>query len=116
MSALWNRAGYYIVVLWFLSSFFFPSFFFFPSPISAVGDWISTILPHNHHVTVVRILNARLKMCCTRIAENTERKNYAKDRHLHTVAQVCRATYSQLRHVSLIIYAMLSDVNPLYLT
>ena len=47
---------------------------------------------------------------------NTERKNYAKDRHLHTVAQVCRATYSQLTHASLIINAMLSDVNPLYLT
>jgi len=42
MAALWNRAGHYIFVLWFLLSFFF---LFFPRLISAVGDWMSTILP-----------------------------------------------------------------------
>jgi len=40
MAALWNRAGHYIFILWFLSSSFFPRL------ISAVGDWMSTILPH----------------------------------------------------------------------
>jgi len=47
MAALWNRAGHYIFALWFLSSSssFFLSFFF-PRLISAVGDWMSTILPH----------------------------------------------------------------------
>jgi len=64
MAALWNRAGHYIFILWFLSifmvalcnradhyifilflsSFFF--FFFFPRLISAVGDWMFTILWH----------------------------------------------------------------------
>jgi len=39
MVALWNRADHYIFALWFLS-------FFFPRLISAVGDWMSTILPH----------------------------------------------------------------------
>jgi len=39
MAALWNRAGHQIFALWFLSSFF-------PRLISAVGDWISTILAH----------------------------------------------------------------------
>jgi len=43
MAALWNRAGHYIFALWFLSFFFF---FFFPHLISAVGEWMSTILPH----------------------------------------------------------------------
>jgi len=43
MSALCNRAGYYIFALWFLSFFFLS---FFPRLISAVGDWMSTILPH----------------------------------------------------------------------
>jgi len=43
MAALWNRAGHYIFALWFLSFFFS---FFFPRLISAVGDWMSTILPH----------------------------------------------------------------------
>jgi len=42
MVALWNRADHYIFALWFLlllSSFF-------PHLISAVADWMSTILPH----------------------------------------------------------------------
>jgi len=42
MAALWNRAGHYIIVLWLLSS----SFFFFPRLISAIADWMSTILLH----------------------------------------------------------------------
>jgi len=41
MAALRSRCGHYIVVL-FLSSFFLV----FPRLISAVGDWMSTILPH----------------------------------------------------------------------
>jgi len=41
-------------------------------------------------------------MCCTRLAEDTERKNDAKNRHLRTIAQLCRAISSQLRHVSTI--------------
>jgi len=36
MADLWNRAGHYIFMLWFLS--------FFPRLISAVGDWMATIL------------------------------------------------------------------------
>jgi len=43
MAALWNKAGHYIFALWFLSSFFLS---FFPRLISAIGDWMSTILPH----------------------------------------------------------------------
>ena len=39
---------------------------------------------------------------CTQVAENTERKKVAKNRHLGTIAQVCRAISSQLRHVSTI--------------
>jgi len=30
------------------------------------------------------------EMCCTRLAENTGRKNDAKTRHLGTIAQLCR--------------------------
>jgi len=43
MAALWNKAGHYIFVLWFL---LYSSFFFFPRLISAVADWMYTILPH----------------------------------------------------------------------
>jgi len=38
-------------------------------------------------------------MCCTRLAANTERKNDAKNRHLRTIAQLCPAVSSQLRHI-----------------
>jgi len=38
MVALCNRADHYIFALWFLS--------FLPRLILAVGDWMSTILPH----------------------------------------------------------------------
>ena len=41
-------------------------------------------------------------MCCTWLAENTGRKKQPKIRHLRTIAQLCRAISSQLRHVSTI--------------
>jgi len=37
-------------------------------------------------------------MCCTRLAGNTGRKNDSKNRHLRTIAQLCRA----IGHVSTI--------------
>jgi len=41
-------------------------------------------------------------MCCTWLAENTGRKKVAKNRHLGTIAELCRAVSSQLRHISTI--------------
>jgi len=41
-------------------------------------------------------------MCCAQLAGNTGRKNDTKNRHLHTIAQLCRAVSLQLRHVSTI--------------
>jgi len=46
MVALCNRADHYIFILFLLSSSFFFFFIFFPRLISAVGDWMSTILQH----------------------------------------------------------------------
>ena len=52
-------------------------------------------------------------MCCTRLAGNTARKNDAKNRHLRTIAQLCRAISSQLRHVSTIGKNLLSsNISP----
>jgi len=45
---------------------------FFPRLISAVGDWMSTILPHM--VCLSANLECMSEMCCTRLAENTGRK------------------------------------------
>jgi len=40
------------------------------------------------------------EMCCRRLDGNTGRKNYAKithkKRHLRTIAQLCRAVFTQL--------------------
>ena len=44
-----------------------------------------------------------------RLAENTGRKKVAKNRHLGTIAQLCRAISSQLRHLSTIGKNLLSS-------
>jgi len=84
--------------LWFLSSIYLLSFFI-PRLISAVADWMSTILIW---CGLSANLECRSEMCCTRLAGNTGRKNDAKNRHLGTIAQLCRAISSQLRHISTI--------------
>jgi len=81
--------------------FFFFFFLFFPRLISAVGDWMSTILRHVVWSYSVN-LECRSETCCARLAGNTGRKKVAKNCHLGTIAQFCRAISSQLRHVSTI--------------
>jgi len=44
---------------------------FFHRLISAVGDWMSTILAH---IGLSANLECMSEMCCTRLAENTRRK------------------------------------------
>jgi len=80
------------------------SFFFFIS-----SPNLSRRILHDYHTSthgVASGLSANLEcmseMCCTRLSENTRRKNDAKTRHLGTIAQLCRAISSQLRHVSTI--------------
>jgi len=45
-------------------------------------------------------LRCRFETCCTRLAENTGHRKSSKNRHLGTIAQICRAISSQLRHIS----------------
>jgi len=94
MAALRSRCGHYIFALWFLLLFLFPRL------ISAIADWMYTILPHM--VRLSANLRCRSEMCCTQLAENTVCKNSPKIRHLRTIGQLCRAISSQLRHVSTI--------------
>jgi len=109
MAALCNRAGHYIFALWFfLSSFFLSSSsIFFPRLISAVADWLSAILPHM--VWPWCNLRRRSETSCWRHAEYTGRKTRQKNRNLGTIAQLCRAISSQLRHASTIGKEMLSS-------
>jgi len=47
-------------------------------------------------------LECRSEMCCVWLAGNAGPKKLAKNRHLGTIAQLCRAISSQLRQVSTI--------------
>jgi len=78
------------------------SFFFFPRLISAVADWMSTILLRMVWRGPSVNLECRSEMCCTRLPGNAGRKKLPKIRHLGTVAQLCRAISSQVRHISTI--------------
>jgi len=74
-----------------LLSYFLSSFF--ARLISAVADWMSTILLH------IANLECRSEMCCMRLAEDAGPKKSPQIRHLGTIAQLCRAISAQLRHV-----------------
>jgi len=68
---------------------------FFPRLISAVGDWMSTILLHIVWPYSAN-LECRSEMWCTWLAGNAGLKKSPKIRHLGTIAQLCRAISSQL--------------------
>jgi len=91
VAALCNRAGNYVFALWFLLLSIFSS-----SPnLSRRG------LHSTHGVALVRILDAGLK----RAARGSLKVQDAKNRQkfaMGTVAQICLAISSQLRHVSTI--------------
>ena len=99
MVALWNRADHYIFMLWFVLS----SSFFLSSP-NLSRRRLDVYHTSTHGVALVRCANLRCRSeaCCRRLAENTGRQKVAKNRHLGTIAQLCRAISSQLRHVSTI--------------
>jgi len=94
MAALWNRAGRYIFVLWFLLSS--SSFFLALSQQSQSGclPYFLTLcgLKCEFRMQVWNVLHAASWKCRT--------QKSPKIRHLRTVAQLCRAISSQQRHVS----------------
>jgi len=89
-----------IIFLWFLSSSFFLFLLFFPRLISAAAHWTSTIL--HTWCGLDAILECMSEMCCTWLAEIAGCKNYSKNHHLGTIAQLCHTISLQLRHVSTI--------------
>ena len=105
MVAVWNRADHDIFMLWFvllLSSFSFSS----PNLSRRRLDVCHT---STQWCGLSANLRCRSETCCTRLAENTGRKKVAKNRHLGTIAQLCRAMSSQLRHVSTVGKNLLSS-------
>jgi len=90
--------------------FFYLLSFFFSSP-NLIRRRLDVCHTFTHGVALVRILDAGLKRAarCTRLAPNTGRKKVAKNRHQGTIAQLCRAISSQLRHLSTIGKKLLSS-------
>jgi len=84
----------YIFILTFVLSFFF-----FPRLISVVGDWMSCVSYFHTWCGLSANLECRSEMCCTVHAARCK-CGTQKNRHLGTIAQICQAISSQLRHVS----------------
>jgi len=116
MAALCNRAGHIYFHPVVCSSSLWPpyvisgplyfcpvvSFYlsFFSSP-NLSGHRLDVYHTSTHSVALAN-LGCRSETCCTQLAENTGRKKSTKSRHLGTIAQLCWAISSQLRHVSTI--------------
>jgi len=81
IATLHSRYGHCILQLWLCSSFFLAYF-----QRSQIG-----CLPYFHTWCGLSAkLECRSETCCTQLSENTWWKNYAKNRHLLTIAQVHR--------------------------
>ena len=94
-SLLWSPygIGQTIIFSYCRLFFFFLSSFFLR--LSVVAGWMSAIYLHTW-CGLSANLRCRSETCCTRLAENTGCKKVAKNRHLGTIAQLCRAMSSQL--------------------
>ena len=97
---MYNRAAIIFLTCGFFYLLFFLAYFQ-PSQIGC--------LPYFHTWCGLSAnLRCRSETWCTRLAENTGRKNSPKNRHLGTIAQLCRAISSQLRHIPTIGKKLLS--------
>jgi len=93
MVALWNRAVHYIFAVWFL--LLSPSFviFFFPSP-NLSRHRLDVCHTATHRAALVRILQAGLKHAARGSLKIQDANKIAKNRHLDTIAQLCRAIFA----------------------
>ena len=108
MAALRSRCGHYIFVLWFLVSIYF----FYSSPILSRRR-LDVYHTSTHGVALVRIQDAGLKRATCGSLKIQDAKKLPKIRHLHAIAQLCRAISSQLRHISTIGKKLLnSSISP----
>jgi len=71
-------------------------FLFFPCLISAVADWMSTILLHMVWCGPSANLECRSKMCCTRLAGNAEPNNLPSGHHHTTLSGYIFATKAHI--------------------
>jgi len=96
MVVLCNRADHYIFLP---CGFFFFLLFFSPNLSRRRLDVCHT---STNGVALVRISDAGLKHVARGSLKIQDAKKVAKNRHLGTIAKLCRAISSQLRHISTI--------------
>jgi len=82
VAALGNRAGHYILALWFLSFLYL-----FSSP-DLSGRRLDVYHTSTHGVALSANLECRSEMCCTQLAGNTGRKK-SPFWHLRTIFSGC---------------------------
>ena len=73
------------------------SFVLFSSP-NLIGRRLDVYHTFTHSVTLVRIQNAGLKMCCTWLAENTGRRNSPSGHHCTTSSDYVFATKAHIEN------------------
>ena len=93
MAAMRSRCGHYTFVVFFLSFFYF-----LPNLSGCRLDVYHTSTQCGPSAN----LECRSEMCCTPLIGNAGPKKSPKIRLLVTIAQLCQAISSQLRHVSTI--------------
>ena len=102
IAALRSRCGHYIFALSFLLSSSF-----FPRLISAVANWMSTI-----RCGLSANLGCRSETCCTRIAENTGRKNSPSAHHRTTLSGCVFATKACIDNRKKLLNSITSSTCP----
>jgi len=95
---LWPPCIADVDIIFLPCDFYLSSYFFFFSWPNLSGRWLDVYHTSTHGVALVHIKNACLKCA----ARSSLKIQDAKNRHLGTIAQLCRAISSQLRHVSTI--------------
>jgi len=95
--SLWSPYAIGQTIIFLPCDFYISSFFFFFSSPSLSGRRLDV---YHTWCGLSANLRCRSETCCMRLAGNSGRKKVAKNRHLGTIAQLCRAISSQLRHLS----------------
>jgi len=98
MAALCNRGPLYfcpVISIFYLSIYLFFLAYSQQPQVGCLPYFDTWCGPSAH-------LECRSEMCCSRLAANMGDKKVAKNRHLGTIAQFCRAISSQPRYVSTI--------------
>ena len=110
MTALCNRAGHYIFALWFLSSIFFLLSIFSSHNLSRRR--LDVCHTSAHGVASSANLGCRSETCCTRLPENTGRKNDPSGHHRTTLSGYIFAIKARIHNRNKLLNSNTSSTCP----